>query len=341
MLNGMRHTDTFMRYLSKMSIALAGIAALLSLAAASLLYGNSSVDTSTLFSAFFFMHNADQTISMILYDIRLPRVLAAVVCGAGLSISGLLLQEALGNNLASPSVMGVTNGAGLFVLISAILFGNSVIAKSFMAFIGALLTITVVFAISRYAGSAKSTLVLSGVAASALMSAGINLIVVMKPDTVYDKMAFQLGSLSNVHKDILAVSAVLIFVSIIITVILSKGIELFPLGDDVAHELGMPVRRYRVIALFLSVLFAAASVSVCGLISFVGLIVPNLIRQISRSSFADKLLLSAVWGSNLILAGDLLAKNIMYPYELPVGMLISLLGAPFFIIMIAKKRMRG
>ena len=108
-----------------------------------------------------------------------------------------------------------------------------------------------------------------------------------------------------------------------------------------AHELGMPVRRYRVIALFLSVLFAAASVSVCGLISFVGLIVPNLIRQISRSSFADKLLLSAVWGSNLILAGDLLAKNIMYPYELPVGMLISLLGAPFFIIMIAKKRMRG
>ena len=139
----------------------------------------------------------------------------------------------------------------------------------------------------------------------------------------------------------MAVSAVLIFVSIIITVILSKGIELFPLGDDVAHELGMPVRRYRVIALFLSVLFAAASVSVCGLISFVGLIVPNLIRQISRSSFAAKLLLSAVWGSNLILAGDLLAKNIMYPYELPVGMLISLLGAPFFIIMIAKKRMRG
>ena len=338
---GMRHTNIYMKKWNKLGFTLTGIALLLSLVAASLLYGNSSVSASSILDALFDTRNADLTIRMILYDIRLPRVLAAIVCGAGLSVSGLLLQEALGNNLASPSVMGVTNGAGLFVLLSAILFGNSVLAKSFMSFIGAFLTIAIVFVISRYAGSAKSTLILSGVATSALMSAGINLAVVIKPDAVYDKIAFQLGSLANVHKDILTFSAVLMIIALGITILLSKGIELFPLGDDVAHELGMPVRKYRLITLILSVLFASAAVSVCGLISFVGLIVPNLVREISKAGFADKLIISAIWGSNLILAGDILAKNTMYPYELPVGMLISLLGAPFFIVLIAKKRRRG
>ncbi len=301
-------------------------------------WGNTSVKAEELLAVLFSEEKASQTMQTIFFAIRVPRLCAGILCGMALSISGLLLQEALRNPLASPSVIGVNNGAGFFVLLSTVLFGHSLVARTFMAFCGAFASILLIFLISKYAGSAKSILILSGVAVSAFMSAGINFIVTIFPDTVYDKTAFQLGSLQNVQGNLVALGAVILLVATLVVLRWSRGLELFALGDEVAKELGFPIQKYRKWILLLAVLFAAIAVSICGLISFVGLMIPAVVRKMEESDFRKKIMLSAIWGSNLLVYSDVLAKNVMYPYELPVGMLISMIGAPFFIFMIVDRR---
>lgn len=303
--------------------------------------GNSSVSSQDIIQSLIHPKESLDTVNNIIYSIRLPRIVAASFCGAALSLSGLIAQEALSNNLASPSVMGINNGAGLFLLLSSVLFPGMIIIRPFMSFVGAIVSAFIVYIITIYAGSAKSTFMLSGVAVSALMSAGINLVITIEPDSVYDKVAFQLGSLSGVRWNSLIIPCIVIVLSYVVVTFISKGIELFPLGDEVAYSLGVNVNRYRIISLLISVLLAASAVSVCGIISFVGLIIPNIIRLIDGCSFRDKLRLSTVWGINLLLLSDYIARNVAYPYELPVGMLISLLGAPFFIFMIVRKRRKS
>ncbi len=341
MKNGQMHISTYMKLLNKTSVFWIGIIVMLVFIILSIFAGNSSVSSQEIINSIIHPKDSLDSVNTIIYNIRLPRIVAASICGAALSLSGLIAQEALSNNLASPSVMGINNGAGLFVLFSGILFPGMIFVRPLMAFVGSMVSACIVYVITRYAGSAKSTFILSGVAVSALMSAGVNLIITIEPDSVYDKVAFQLGSLSGIRWNTLIVPIFVIIFSLIAASYMSKGIELFSLGDETAYSLGVNVRGYRVMALLLSVLLAASAVSVCGLVSFVGLIVPNIIRLIDECSFRVRLGLSTVWGINLLLISDYIARNVAYPYELPVGMLISLLGAPFFILMIIRKRRKS
>ena len=341
MKNGQMHISIYMKLLNKTRVFWIGIIVMLILVILSVFAGNSSVSSQDIIQSLIHPKESLDTVNNIIYSIRLPRIVAASFCGAALSLSGLIAQEALSNNLASPSVMGINNGAGLFLLLSSVLFPGMIIIRPFMSFVGAIVSAFIVYIITIYAGSAKSTFMLSGVAVSALMSAGINLVITIEPDSVYDKVAFQLGSLSGVRWNSLIIPCIVIVLSYVVVTFISKGIELFPLGDEVAYSLGVNVNRYRIISLLISVLLAASAVSVCGIISFVGLIIPNIIRLIDGCSFRDKLRLSTVWGINLLLLSDYIARNVAYPYELPVGMLISLLGAPFFIFMIVRKRRKS
>lgn len=327
-----------MKFSSEKLWIITGLLLLLAGSLFSMLAGNSSVGTGELLEAFAGHAQEGSTAAVILFDIRLPRTAAAVVCGAALALSGLLMQEALGNSLASPSVMGVNNGAGFFVLLSAVIFGQSLFARTLMAFAGALASAALVFIMSRFAGSAKSVLILSGVAVSALMSAGINFCITVWPDTVYDKAAFQIGSLQGIQKSSLSVAAAVCAVTVIFSLLIASKMELFSLGDEVAFGVGLPVKSCRALTMLAAVVLAATVVSVCGLISFVGLIVPNAVRKIHCSSFRNRMILTMTGGSCLLLFADFLAKNIADPYELPVGMLISLIGAPFFMIMLATRR---
>ena len=137
----------------------------------------------------------DPAAALILYKVRLPRMLGGLVCGSALSVSGLLLQYAMNNELCAPGVMGINGGAGLFVLISALLFPGQTGMKGAFAFAGALVSTTFVYLISRKAGASRTRIVLAGVAVSSLMTAGINVIVTLFPETVTDKVAFSLGGL--------------------------------------------------------------------------------------------------------------------------------------------------
>lgn len=275
---------------------------------------------------------------LIVWGVRVPRVLAALACGASLAVSGALLQAALDNDLASPGIMGINSGAGLFALAAALAFPLSAPARQVMVLMGALVATVVVYLVARRAGAARTTLVLSGVAVSSLMTAGSNAIVTIWPKTVVDKVAFSMGGLSGVTLGQLLVALGPMLVGIVGALALAGGLDLLALGDEAAQGLGLDVRRHRVAAIVCAALLASSSVSVCGLLGFVGLLVPNLVRMLAGPSVRRSLLMCVVWGATLLVACDLLARVLFFPYELPAGLLLSCMGAPFFIVLLVRRR---
>jgi iron complex transport system permease protein len=264
--------------------------------------------------------------------------LAACACGVSLAVSGALLQAALDNDLASPQVMGISAGAGFFALAGTLLFPFSGVARQLMALVGALVSTLMVYLVARRAGAARTTLVLAGVAVSSLMSAGSNAIVTIWPKTVVDKLAFSLGGLTGATVSQLTLSAPFMVAGLGAALLLAPGLDLLALGDETAIGLGLDVRRHRVVAIVCAATLAAAAVSVCGMLGFVGLMVPNLVRMAVRCGLRWGLPLCAIWGAVLLVTCDLLARVLFFPYELPAGLLLSLLGAPFFIMLLMRRR---
>ena len=215
---------------------------------------------------------------LILLRLRLPRAIAAAFCGIALSVSGLLLQSALNNSLASPGIIGVNSGAGFLILLSGLMFPFSFWVRTFGALGGALLAVLFVYFISLKAGVSKTTLILAGVAVSSLMTAGIDVVITLHPEVITDKVSFNLGGFGNLNLQGVKIAVPVITLGGIAAFVLSGGIDLFALGDEVAFGVGLNVRAYRLAAIIVSGILAGAAVSVCGLLSFVGLIIPNIIR---------------------------------------------------------------
>ncbi len=291
-------------------------------------------------SMFAEIHGDEAATMRILLYIRIPRTVGAILAGTALSAAGFLLQEALHNPLASPSVLGINNGAGLFALAAGLWFPQNTGVRYAFAFAGSMLAVLLVYLVVRRAGSSKTMIVLAGVAVSALFSAGVNSIITFYPETVADKAAFTLGGLTGITYPVLISSAVLIVLSLLCAFFLCGGIDLFALGDEAATGVGLSVKTYRTVVIFLAAILAASAVCIGGLISFVGLIVPNLVRKMGQGNqnAAVTLGMSILYGSNLVLLADVLARRLLYPYELPVGLLLSLLGSPFFIWMLIHRR---
>lgn len=333
------HTSmTFARQNKGRMLAAGGLVLVICFAM-SVFAGNSAVSSGELLDALT-GKGTNPSAALILFQVRIPRALAAVFCGAGLAAAGLLLQSGLGNALAAPGVMGVNAGAGLFVLLAGLIFPMSAAAREGMAFAGALISTMIVYLISKMAGLSRSTLILSGVAVSSLMTAGINAIITIRPEAVADKVAFNLGGLQNVSVSQLIFSVPVILMGLAGGLLLSGGIDLFALGDETAHGLGLNVRRCRFLTIVCAAVLAAAAVSVCGLLGFVGLIIPNLIRMISPGSCRYQIAMCTLWGSAFLLLCDTLSRLLFFPYELPAGLLLSFLGAPFFIYMLTRRKRR-
>lgn len=282
--------------------------------------------------------NDTGTAGIILLKVRLPRTVAAVFCGIAFSVSGLLLQSALNNTLASPGIIGVNAGAGLFVLLLSLVFPFTFWSRSIGGMGGALLSILFVYFISVKSGVSKTSLVLSGVAVSSLMTAGIDLIITIRPDIISDKVAFNLGGFGNINLLGVKIAVPVIIAGVIAAFILSGGIDLFSLGDEAAFGLGLNVKAYRLGAIFVSGILAGAAVSVCGLLGFMGLIIPNIIRIFGKHKTKENIILCLIFGSDFLLLCDILARVLFFPYELPVGLFLSMLGAPFFIWMLMNKK---
>ena len=277
----------------------------------------------------------------ILLNVRLPRVLAALLAGAGLATSGALIQAVLDNPLASPNIIGINAGAGFAVLIVSALLPAMVFIQPIAAFVGALLTAVVIFLISLGVGISRLTVVLAGIALSSIFGAGMNTILIVNPDAYIGASRFLVGGLSGVlMKDILWPSPYII-AGLIVALLMSNKLNVMSLGDSTAHSLGMNVGVWRMALLGLAALLAGASVSFAGLLGFVGLIVPHLIRFLVGHDNRIVLPLSAAFGAAFVVFCDMLSRILFAPYEIPVGILMAFVGGPFFIYLIIKNRKFG
>ena len=270
--------------------------------------------------------------------IRLPRVLAAMLAGAALAASGVLIQGVLGNPLAGPNVIGVNAGAGFFTLLCACLLPSAATLLPAAAFAGALLTSLIILLLSDRMGASRITVVLAGVAISSIFSAGSDLITTLFPDTTLGMSAFMIGGFSDVSTARLRTAALYILPALAISLLLAGDLDVLALGDEVAASLGLRVRRTRVLLLAVASVLAGAAVSFAGLLGFVGLIVPHAVRRVVGGEHRQLLPLSMLGGALFTLLCDTAARTVFAPYEVPVGILLSLVGGPFFLFLLLKGR---
>ena len=278
----------------------------------------------------------------IVRSIRLPRVLGAIFAGAALAVSGLLLQCATGNDLAAPNVIGVNSGAGLFVMILLALLPELSALLPLAAFAGATLAALLVLGLSSRGRvpASRAAVVLAGVAVGALFGAGLSFLSLLYPDALASYTAFSVGGLSGVYLEDIALPTILIAVLLFLAFLLTPALNMLALGDDLAASLGIRVARTRVLSVLMASALAASAVSYVGLIGFVGLIVPHAARRLSGADNRVRMPLCALLGGALVALADLLSRVLFAPTELPCGILISALGAPFFLFLLIARRER-
>ena len=275
--------------------------------------------------------------ALILRGLRLPRMLAGILAGAGLALSGTLLQLATNNPLAAPNVLGINAGAGFFVILTMALFPTAFLLPPLAALLGGALTALLVLLISVKANMDKTAVVLCGVAVSALFGAGISFFSVLDADLLASYTDFSVGGLRGVTMDELWVPLLIITLSFLAAMLLCPKLRLFCLGDSLAHSLGVSVGRVRFFALAIGAACAAAAVSFAGLLGFVGLLIPHIARKLSGGNLRTELILSPVGGGILLLAADLVGRLLFTPTEVPVGIFTALLGVPFFITLLLRR----
>ena len=276
----------------------------------------------------------------ILRYIRFPRVMAAVFAGAGLAGAGVIIQTLLGNSLAGPNIIGVNSGAGFMTLIAALVFPLIPQMQPLAAFLGALFSVMMIYLLSRRAGTSKMTILLSGVVLNALLNAASEALCTFFPDIHMSYAAFRVGGLSTVQTSVLYPAAALILVLFIIVQCQAGILELLSLGDETAFSLGVSVKKYRLLFLICAAGMAGAAVSFAGLIGFLGLIVPHGARLVVGDEIKKLFPLSVLWGSLLLLVCDTVARTAFAPFELSVGIVISIIGAPIFIRMLLSRKVR-
>ncbi len=279
------------------------------------------------------------TAGRILLHVRVPRLFAAMLAGAGLSVSGVLIQTVLQNPLASPGIIGVNAGAGLAVALCMALLPGVILILPLAAFLGALAAVLLVYGIARRAGASRITLVLSGVAISSLVTAGISTLTTLYPDIMSGLRDFQNGGFAGVSGKMLTPAGLVILLGLVASLIFAGELDVLGLGESTASSLGLHVRFYRFLFLTLAAALAGAAVSFAGLLGFVGLIVPHMARFVLRGSGKRVLIVvSALMGSAFLILCDTAARTIFAPFELPVGILIAYLGVPFFLWLLFRER---
>lgn len=275
-----------------------------------------------------------------LWTVRFPRVALALVVGASLSVGGVLMQGVFGNPLAEPGVIGVSSGAAVGAC-AVIVFGFAALGPWTLvvaAFIGGLIATLLAYRTARRGGRTEVvTLVLTGVAINAVCGAIVALLVFLGDTASREEIIFwQLGSLNGARWSEVAIVAPIAIIGTVLALRLARQLDLLSLGERPAGHLGVDVERLRRTAIVLVAVLTSAAVAFGGIISFVGLVVPHLIRMVLGPGHRWLLLVSAVGGAVLLLAADLLARTLVAYAELPIGMLTALVGGPFFFWLIRR-----
>ncbi|MEQ6903472.1 iron ABC transporter permease [Nocardioides sp. YIM 152588] len=277
-----------------------------------------------------------------LWSVRFPRVAMAALAGAALATAGAVMQGVFGNPLAEPGVVGVSSGAavaaGAVIVFDATALGSWTVAAA--AFAGGLVTTLLVYLLSRDGGRTEVvTLVLTGIALNAMTSAGLSFLLFLGDQQAREEIVFwTLGSLNGTRWSAVAIVAPLAVVGVAAAVALARPLDLLSLGDRAARHVGVDVERLRLVAIVVVALLTAAAVSFCGIIAFVGLVVPHLVRMVAGPGHRLLIPASALGGALLLVCADLWARTAVQNADLPIGLLTSLVGGPFFFWLIRRSR---
>ncbi|MBN9605493.1 MAG: iron ABC transporter permease [Actinomycetales bacterium] len=287
----------------------------------------------------------DPVVDAALWVVRFPRIVMAMGVGAALAAAGAVMQAIFGNPLAEPAVVGVSSGAALGAAI-AIATGAAALgegAVAIAAFLGGLLATFLVYMVSRADGRSEIvTLLLTGIAVNAFGGAGLAFVLFLASTASREQIVFwQLGSLSgSLWRESLLVVAVAV-VGVVVATALGRRYDLLALGERNARHLGVDVERLRLGSIVLVAVLTAVAVAFVGIIAFVGLVVPHLVRMLVGPAHRALVPLSALGGAVLLVLADLLARTIAGGAELPIGMLTSLVGGPFFFALLWRQRRRS
>lgn len=288
---------------------------------------------------------SDDIVESSLWVVRFPRIVMAIAVGASLAAAGAVMQAIFGNPLAEPGVVGVSAGAalGAAVAISLGVTAAGDFGVAALAFGGGLLATLLVYVVSRANGRTEVvTLLLTGIAVNAFAGAGLAFVLFATSTANREQIVFwQLGSLNgSLWREVLVVAVVAV-VGVLVAVLLGRRYDLLSLGERNARHLGLDVERLRLMSIVVVALLTGVGVAFVGIIAFVGLVVPHVVRMLLGPRHRGLIAFSALGGAVLMLAADLLARTIVPGAELPIGMLTSLVGGPFFFFLLWRQRRRA
>ncbi len=277
----------------------------------------------------------------ILLKLRLPRLLAAIVCGASLGIAGRLMQSILRNPLAEPHILGLNAGASLAIVIMTALPANMLalsMSRQLAATMGSGVLFAIILALSSAGrtGMTISKVTFCGIALSALASACVSAILILDQETLEQMRFWLAGDLSGISLANISSALPLLMIALGLTAWIALRLDVLALGDATAAGLGVPVRQTKLIGLAATALFCGSSVALAGPIGFVGLIVAGVAHRLADGRHMMSLPLSALLGANLMIAADIAARTIAAPHDLATGLMTAFVGAPVFIIVVAR-----
>ena len=276
----------------------------------------------------------DSTARLLIWNLRFPRVLVGGLVGVCLSLAGCILQGVMRNTMASPSTIGVTGGASFIGYITLVVFPAYAYLLPIGSIIGAFVTTMLIYALAYQKGVSPVKMILSGMAVSALFSAFNDIIKTFFADSIGNASGFLVGGLNGTGWESFRMILPYAMVGIFICAFLPSKMNILMLGDETANALGLRTEIFRFFLIAVSSLLAGAAISVAGLISFVGLVVPHIARLLVGSDYKYLFPASALLGFSLVTICDTIGRVILPPGEVPVSIILSFIGAPFFLYLL-------
>ena len=297
--------------------------------------GSVNLSIGKIFSAL--INDDNKMVTTIVYKMRLPRNILAALVGANLAVAGLLLQSVMKNSLADPGVTGVSTGASVMAIIILLLSPGYTKFIPMFAFLGGAIACSIVYIMAWKNGLQPNRIVLSGVAVNTILGGIITFISTMYSERIQSAMLWLNGSLAT--KTWVDVNMLIIYsiIGLILALFLTRSANVLQLGDDAARNLGFNVNLTRLAISAVAVFLAATATAVVGVVSFVGLIVPHIGRMLMGSDHKYTIPFSIIFGAIVLLVADTLGRTIGGAIEIPVGVIMSIVGGPFFLYLLRKK----
>ena len=275
--------------------------------------------------------------SQIIWNIRMPRTIVRALVGINLSLSGAILQAIMRNPLADPHIIGISSGAGLAGVVIMILFPALEYLITPVAFVGAMLAAICIYILAWKNGIKPVRIILAGVAVSAFLSAGISGLMIFYSDRVHGALMWMVGGLAARSWPHVSIILPYAAIGLVLALASASYLNILQLGDEMARGLGVNVEVTRIVMTAIAALLAASAVSVVGLLGFVGLVVPHAARLLIGSDYRFLLPAAALLGVAIVTLSDTFARVIFAPIELPVGIIMAFLGAPFFLFLLRRE----